>query len=98
MGLIEEAPVSFASAEAVPQAGVLLGLALLGETHLVEEARAVYGRLKNGWYGLRSLLSTLIAMGSAANQTTGADQTSGSGEPGSSARPAAFGGSENDPA
>jgi hypothetical protein len=62
MGLIEEAPVSFASAEAVPQAGVLLGLALLGETHLVEEARAVYGRLKNGWYGLRSLLSTLIAM------------------------------------
>ncbi|MGV0976860.1 MAG: putative transposase [Azonexus sp.] len=62
MGLIEEAPVSFVSAEAVPQAGVLLGLALLGETHLVEEARAVYGRLKNGWYGLRSLLSTLIAM------------------------------------
>jgi predicted transcriptional regulator len=62
MGLIEEAPVSFASAEAVPQAGVLLGLALLGQTHLVEEARAVYGRLKNGWYGLRSLLSTLIAM------------------------------------
>jgi ferredoxin len=46
----------------VPQAGVLLGLALLGETHLVEEARAVYGRLKNAWYGLRSLLSTLIAM------------------------------------
>jgi hypothetical protein len=62
MGLIEEAPLSYASAEAVPQAGVLLGLALLGETHLVEEARAVYGRLKNAWYGLRSLLSTLIAM------------------------------------
>ncbi|MFZ9041228.1 MAG: putative transposase, partial [Ilumatobacteraceae bacterium] len=39
-----------------------LGLALLGETHLLEEARAVYGRLKNGWYGLRSLLWTLIVM------------------------------------
>jgi len=62
MGWIEEAPVSFASAAGVPQAGVLLGLALLGETHLVVEARAVYGRLKNGWYGLRSLLWTLMAM------------------------------------
>jgi hypothetical protein len=27
-----------------------------------KEARAVYGRLKNGWYGLRSLLRTLVAM------------------------------------
>jgi ferredoxin len=62
MGWIEEAPMAFTSAKAVPQAGVLLGLALLGETHLVEEARAVYGRLKNGWYGLRTLLSTLVAM------------------------------------
>jgi hypothetical protein len=62
-GLIEEAPVSFASAQAVPQAGALLGLALVEETHLFEEARAVYGRLKNGWYGLRSLLWTLIVMG-----------------------------------
>jgi len=63
LGLIEEAPVAFISAAAVPRAGTLLGLALLGETHLFEEARAVYGRLKNGWYGLRSLLWTLIVMG-----------------------------------
>jgi hypothetical protein len=62
LGLIEEAPVSFASSDAVPQAGVLMGLALLQETHLMEEARAVYGRLKNGWYGLRSLLWTLVVM------------------------------------
>ena len=62
VGLIEEAPVSFVSAERVPQAGVLLGLALLPETHLMEEARAVYGRLKNCWYGLRPLLWTLIVM------------------------------------
>jgi hypothetical protein len=62
-GLIEEAPVSFTSAQAVPQAGALLGLALVEETHLFEEARTVYGRLKNSWYGLRSLLWTLIVMG-----------------------------------
>jgi transposase-like protein len=62
VGLIEEAPVSFVSAERVPQAGALLGLALLGETHLMEEARAVYGRLKNCWYGLRPLLWTLVVM------------------------------------
>lgn len=63
MGWIEEAPVEFQSTDGVPNAGVLLGLALLAETHLLEEARAVYGRLKNGWYGLRSLLWTLVMMG-----------------------------------
>jgi transposase len=62
MGWIEEAPVVYESADNVPYAGVLLGLALLEDTHLVQEARAVYGRLKNGWYGLRSLLWTLVAM------------------------------------
>jgi transposase len=62
MGLIEEAPVEFESAEGVPQAGVLLGLALLEETHLLQEARAVYGQLKNSWYGLRSLLWMLVVM------------------------------------
>ena len=62
MGLIEEAPVEYQSADGVPCAGVLLGLALLDGTHLVEEARAVYGRLNNGWYGLRSLLWTLVVM------------------------------------
>jgi hypothetical protein len=62
LGLIEEAPVEFQSADGVPNAGALLGLALLEETHLLEEARVVYGRLKNGWYGLRSLVWTLVVM------------------------------------
>jgi len=62
MGLIEEAPVEYRSADGVPCVGVLLGLALLEDTHLVEEARAVYGQLKHGWYGLRSLLWTLLVM------------------------------------
>ena len=62
MGLIEEAPVEFHASDNVPYAGALLGLALLEETHLMEEARRVYGRLKNGWYGLRGLLWTLVVM------------------------------------
>ena len=62
MGWIEEADVVYQSADGVPCAGALLGLALLEDTHLVQEARAVYGRLKNGWYGLRSLLWTLVVM------------------------------------
>jgi transposase-like protein len=62
MGWIEEAPVVYQSADGVPYAGALLGLALLEDTHLVQEARTVYGRLDNGWYGLRSLLWTLVVM------------------------------------
>ncbi|MDA1053249.1 MAG: hypothetical protein O3C40_22585 [Planctomycetota bacterium] len=62
LGLIEEAPIEFQSAEGVPCGGALLGLALLAETHLLEEARAVYGQLRNGWYGLRSLVWTLVVM------------------------------------
>ena len=62
LGMIEEAPVVYESTEHVAGAGVLLGLALLSETHLLDEARHVYGRLKNAWYGLRSLLFTLVVM------------------------------------
>jgi len=62
MGWIEEGPVEYESADGVPCAGVLLGLAVLEDTHLVEEARAAYGQLRNGWYGLRSLLWTLVVM------------------------------------
>jgi hypothetical protein len=61
-GLIEEAPVEFAPAANVPTCGVLLGMALLSTTGLLEEARHVYGRLKNGWYGLRATMWTLFAM------------------------------------
>ncbi len=43
-------------------AGVLLGVALLSTTGLMEEARRVYGRLKNSWYGLRATLWILFVM------------------------------------
>jgi hypothetical protein len=61
-GLIEEAPVEFAPARNVAVAGALLGLALLSTTGLLEEARHVYGRLKNGWYGLRATIWLLFVM------------------------------------
>jgi transposase len=62
LGMIEEAPVVYETAQGVAGAGVLLGLALLPDTHLLDEARNVYGRLKNAWYGLRPVLWTLIVM------------------------------------
>lgn len=62
VGLIEEAPVEFAPARGVSMAGVLLGLALLGATGLLQEVRAVYGKLKNSWYGLRPTILTSFAM------------------------------------
>ncbi|MDY6852966.1 MAG: helix-turn-helix domain-containing protein, partial [Thermodesulfobacteriota bacterium] len=62
LGLIEEAPVEFTPARDVPLAGVLLGMALLPTTGLMEEARGVYGRLKNGWYGLRAAFWMLFVM------------------------------------
>jgi len=61
-GLIEEAPVEFAPARNLPVAGVLLGLALLSTTGLLEEARRVYGKLENCWYGLRATIWTLFVM------------------------------------
>jgi prepilin-type processing-associated H-X9-DG protein len=62
LGLIDEAPVEFTPTRDVPMAGVLLGVALLSTTGLMEEARGVYGRLKNGWYGLRATVWMLFVM------------------------------------
>ncbi len=79
LGLIEEAPVEFAPARNVPVAGALLGLALLSTTGLLEEARHVYGRLKNSWYGLRATIWTLFVMAllriRRAEQVKGVDPT-----------------------
>ena len=97
VGLIEEASVSFVSAERVPQAGVLLGLALLPETHLMEEAREVYGRLKNCWYGLRPLLWTLIVMALLRVKRPEQIKSQDPFELGPGLGPATFSGSEDHP-
>ena len=62
LGLIDEAPVRFESVNAVSGAGAMLGLALLGENGLLEEARGVYGRLQKCWYGLRPMVWLLLVM------------------------------------
>jgi hypothetical protein len=62
MGWIEEQSVLFESARGVPFAGVLLALAVLPATGLLESVRTVVGRLRNGFYGVRSLITLLFAM------------------------------------
>jgi hypothetical protein len=59
--LIEAAP-AFHAAEAVPGAGVLLALPALLEQGLVEVAQEVFGALRNGFFGLRSVLLTFAFM------------------------------------
>ena len=46
----------------MPFAGVLLALAVLPATGLLESVRTVVGRLRNGFYGVRSLITVLFAM------------------------------------
>ena len=60
-GKLVEAPPRFEASMAVASAGALLALPALLELGLLEAA-AVYGRLKNGFYGLRSTLLCLAFM------------------------------------
>jgi transposase len=61
-GLVEEAEPVFVSGEAVPQAGVLMALALVGKTGLFEVAQRLYGRLRPAFYGLKNFLRVLCLM------------------------------------
>src|SRR5712692_7362858 len=60
-GLLGEgaAPV-FVPGAKYPLAGLLLALPALAETGPLETARSVYGRLRNGFYGLEMMLVTLV--------------------------------------
>ena len=61
-GLLVEATPRFEAAESVARAGVLVALpALLGQG-LVEVGQQVYGGLRNGYYGLTSMLLTFGLM------------------------------------
>jgi hypothetical protein len=48
-----------------PLAGLLLALPPLEDTGLLDAAREVYGRLKNGYYGLAATLLTLVFLAMA---------------------------------
>jgi len=60
-GLLGEgAEPVFAPGARYPLAGLLLALPALEATGLIGAAREVYGRLKNGYYGLAATLLTLV--------------------------------------
>jgi len=61
-GVLAEAAPAFEAAEAVPGAGVLLALPVLLEEGLLEVGAKVYGGLRNGFFGLRSVLLTFAFM------------------------------------
>jgi hypothetical protein len=62
MGKLDEARPQFVAGESVRHAGVLLALPLLAELGLLDAADKVYGRLRNGFYGLQATLLTLAFM------------------------------------
>jgi hypothetical protein len=60
-GLLGEGAVPvFTPGARYPLAGLLLALPALEATGLIEAAREVYGRLKDGFYGLTATLLTLV--------------------------------------
>ena len=61
-GKLPEALPEFQAAEAVPGAGVLLALPALLDQGLIEVGQQVFGALRNGFFGLRSVLLTLALM------------------------------------
>jgi hypothetical protein len=61
-GMLAEAAPVFEAAEGVPGAGVLLALPALLEEGLLEVGTKVYGGLRNGFFGLRSVLLTFAMM------------------------------------
>jgi len=61
-GLLEEADPQFTQGRQLPLAGLLLALPTVEATGLLEVAETTYGRLKNGFYGLRSVLLTLVLL------------------------------------
>ncbi len=55
-GLLDQAAVVITEGARLPQVGVLLSLPGLEVTGLLEVAEDTYGRMRNGFYGLRSVL------------------------------------------
>ena len=59
-GQLKEAAPVFTEGAQLPLAGLLLALPALGATGLLEVAGQVYGKLRNGFYGLGSVLLALV--------------------------------------
>jgi hypothetical protein len=61
-GLLQEAAPLFGDAAQVPGAGVLLALPLIAACEVLQSFDNVYGRLRRGFYGLRSTVLMLLFM------------------------------------
>lgn len=61
-GQIDDAAPRFASAPAVPKAGVLLAIPLLVASGALDVAKQVYGSIGPAFYGLRTILVTLLLL------------------------------------
>lgn len=61
-GQLQEQSVLFPPVEHARYAGVLLGLSLLSVTGLLKNIRDTLPLLKKGYYGVRSIVTTLVAM------------------------------------
>jgi transposase len=62
LGLLEDAAPQFRAGLRVPRAGVLLAVAALIDSGVLELARTVYGSLGPAFYGLRTTVLTLLLM------------------------------------
>lgn len=69
-GLISEALPEFVASESVQNAGVLLALPELLNQGLLSVGKKVFGKLKNGFFGLHSVLLTLCFMSLLRIKTT----------------------------
>lgn len=62
VGELEEAAPSFEVAESVARGGVMVVLPVLVAQGFFEVFGQVYGKLKNGFYGLNTMVATLVLM------------------------------------
>ncbi|MGH9880119.1 MAG: putative transposase, partial [Pyrinomonadaceae bacterium] len=62
VGLIQQADTRLVSGRDLRCLGALVAIPLLMETQLLEVAERVYGRMRNGFYGLTSTMLTLFLM------------------------------------
>lgn len=62
LGLLEDAPPLFGSAQAIPRAGVLLAIPALVRSGVFRCAHKTYGSIGPAFYGLRTSLLTLLLM------------------------------------
>ena len=80
-----------------PLAGLLLALPALEATGLLAEARQVYGRLKDGFYGLAATLLTLAFLALAGEPRAEGATRVPPGGAGPGARPGPGAGGQDDP-